>query len=777
MAVIPTPRMRHLLKGLAGAGLLLPMSASALQFDLGGNTITVGNLFTVGALMRMQDIDSSNIGKSSLNPGLCVSRVGDDGSSGPGARGSNTFAGNTCSATADDVNGVNPNVNFVSQPGSFSPNADNGNLNFDQYDLVHGAAKLTTDISFSVFDANVFVRTLALFDAAYNDLDQFHPDTTLQPGADPFSSSGKEVIARELRFLDFFISRSFDIGNRAVGVKIGQQVLNWGESGFLLSNSLNAINPADQALLRVPGFDIKELQRPLGMVTLNTEITYGLNVELFYGYEWEPVSIDPVGSFFSVSDILGEGGTYAMLSFAKAPEDPGQAYQPDGAGDPYQGNVRGTYVPGDNPDDPIFILNSQSSRTLQRNFAEEARREPDDGGQYGISLRYFAENLNGGTEFGFYFSNYHARIPSVSGFAAQATCLPDSVSGGLPGALVPIAAGCGLDLSLAQIVDLLQNTAGGNVQLPLAGEALPLDTANIFVEYPEDIRMYGMSFNTTVGSYALSGEYVWRDNLPIQVHTTDLIFALLQPAFPANDLNLSIATLPGRRTAVPDFIQTNYRGVETLPGQYVRGWEPMGIGQLNIALLRLLGATENPFKASQMTLLLEMGYTHLPGYPSLSEFQANGAGTDTHISGGADLSVGINPRDIRSDVNDPSSDNRDFSDGTTNGLQNPTAWYDRDGFGTKHSYGYRFITLTRYDNAIFGANLEFLNAFFHDVEGVGPGLGQNFVEGRKQVISAVRWDYLSKYLGEIRYTWFTGGGVRDALRDRDNLLIWLGYQF
>ena len=760
MAVSKPPRIRQFAKGLAGAGLLLPLAASALQFDIGGKTVTVGNLFTVGGLMRMQDIDPSNIGKSSLNPGLCVARVGDDGSSGPGPRGSNTFSGNTCSATADAVNGVNPNVFFVNQPGSFSPNADNGNLNFDKYDLVHGASKLTTDISFSLFDANVFIRTLALFDAAYNDLDQFHPDTTLQVGRESFSSAGKDVIAREVRFLDFFVSRSFDIGDRAVGVKIGQQVLNWGESGFLLSNSLNAINPADQALLRVPGFDIKELQRPLGMITLNTEITYGLNVELFYGYEWEPVSIDPVGSFFSVSDILGEGGTYAMLSFAKAPEDP-----------------NGLYIPGDNPDDPIFILDSESSRTLQRDFAAEARREPDDGGQYGISLRYFADNLNGGTEFGFYFSNYHARIPSVSGFAADATCLPDSVTGGLVGALGPIAAGCGLGLSVPEIVALLQNTAGGNPQLPLGGEALPLDTARIFVEYPEDIRMYGMSFNTTVGNYALSGEYVWRDNLPIQVHTTDLIFALLQPAFPANDLDLSIATLPGRRTAVPDFIQTNYRGVETQPGQYVRGWEPMGIGQLNLSLLRLLGATENPFGASQMTLLLEMGYTHLPGYPSLSEFQANGAGTDTHISGGADLSLGINPRDIRTDVNDPSSDNRDFSGGTTNGLQNPTAWFDRDGFGTKHSYGYRFVTLTRFDNAIFGANLEFLNAFFHDVEGVGPGLGQNFVEGRKQIISGVRWDYLSKYLGEIRYTWFTGGGVRDALRDRDNLLLWLGYQF
>ena len=782
MPVLPkNPNTRRASVLLAATLGLAPISASALQFDLAGTTFSVGNLVTVGALMRMQDIDSSNIGKSTLNPGICVARVGDDGNSGPGPRGTNTFSGNTCSATGDPdpaQGGVNPNTFFLGQPGSFSPNADNGNLNFDKYDLVHGATKLTTDISFEVFDANVFIRTLALFDAQYDDLTQIHPDTTLQVGREDFSSAGKDVIARELRFLDFFVSRSFEIADRFISVKVGQQVLNWGESGFLLANSLNSINPADQALLRVPGFDVKELQRPLGMVTLNTELTYGLNMELFYGYEWEPISIDPVGSFFSVSDILGEGGTHAMLSFAKAPEDPGQAYTPSGPDDTYQLTTRGTYIPGDNPDDPSYILNSPSSRTLQRNFAEEAAREPDDGGQYGVSLRYFAENLNGGTEFGLYFANYHARVPSVSGFAAQSTCLPDSVTGGLAGALIPIALSCGIDLPLdltdpvgtiGGLVDLLSSGA----QLPLTQDALPLDTANIFVEYPEDIRMYGLSFNTTVSGYALSGEYVWRDNLPIQVHTTDLIFALLQPAFPANDLDLTIATLPGRRTAVPDFIQTNYRGVETQPGQYVRGWEPMGIGQLNLSLLRLLGATENPFGASQMTLLLEMGYTHLPGYPELSEFQANGAGTDTHISAGADGTAGLNPADIRSDINDPSSDSRTFQ----NGLQNPTAWYDRSGFGTQESYGYRFVTLTRYDNAIFGVNLEFLNAFFHDVEGVGPGLGQNFVEGRKQIISGVRWDYLSKYLGELRYTWFTGGGVRDAQRDRDNLLLWLGYQF
>jgi hypothetical protein len=109
--------------------------------------------------------------------------------------------------------------------------------------------------------------------------------------------------------------------------------------------------------------------------------------------------------------------------------------------------------------------------------------------------------------------------------------------------------------------------------------------------------------------------------------------------------------------------------------------------------------------------------------------------------------------------------------------QNPTAWKDHGGFGTKQSYGYRLVTLTRYDSALFGANIEFLNALFHDVHGVGPGLGQNFVGGRKQILSGIRFDYLSRIFGEVRYTWFTGGGVRDAQRDRDNLMVYGGYQF
>ena len=281
------------------------------------------------------------------------------------------------------------------------------------------------------------------------------------------------------------------------------------------------------------------------------------------------------------------------------------------------------------------------------------------------------------------------------------------------------------------------------------------------------------------------------------MHTTDLVFSLLQPGFPEQDIAVVPGTtLPGRRTAVPDFLGA-YRNPGcnpncVQPGQYIRGYEKQAIGQGEFILLKTIGG-DNPLAASQITLLFEGGFTHLPNLPKLNQLQTNGAGTDTHISAGIGGSRGINPLDIRNPAtpDDASSHKCDAATPGTNQtqaqataacytlLQNPIpqALVDIDGYGTPLSYGYRLITLVRYDSALFGANVELLNSLFHDVHGVGPGLGQNFVEGRKQILSGIRVDYLSRFIGEVRYTWFTGGKNRDQLRDRDNLFLFLGYQF
>ncbi|HSW15067.1 MAG TPA: DUF1302 domain-containing protein [Solimonas sp.] len=736
--------MKTIIHTLALALLVSP-AAQAFDFQVGGSEARLDNLVTIGALIRMQERNDALIGKSNLNPGLCVRRTAGTFDSPDRA-----YAGDTCT-TGGDGSG---NARALAAPGSLNPNGDNGNLNFDRHDIVHASAKVTSDLSFNLGEYGFFARGLALFDQNYSDFDEHHPDTTAQPARTKFSADGEDRIGINFELLDWFVTRHFDLGERELSVKLGRQVLNWGESAFIVGNSLNTINPPNAALLRVPGFDIKELAQPVGMLTLGTDLWQGANLQLFYQYEWRPVVLDPVGSFFSTADILGDGATYAMLGFAKAPEDP-----------------LGLYEPWRNPQDSLAPLGSSSSRTVQRNFAEEKRREPDDGGQYGASLKLFLEDLNNGTELAFYYANYHSRIPAVSALAAQDSCVPAS-SGNAALNLANLLRDC--QIPLGNLVALAQHQANpeGAVQYAPAGrEVLPVDTVSLFAEYPENIRLYGVSFNTTFGDYAFSGEATYRPNLPVQLQSTDIVFAALQPAIPEQPYDIGLAVLPGRREAAPDFVASNFRGQPPRAGDYVRGWEPMKLAQLDLTLLRTFGGGQNPIGASQIVLLLEAGWTHVFDMSALDELQFSGAIANTHISAGGDGSAGINPRDIRSNPADPAS-NRSLP----NQRQNPIA-QDGKAFGTADSFGYRLVASTRYDDALFGGNIELLTALFHDVHGVAPGLGQNFVEGRKQAIAGLRFDYLSKYSADVRYTWYFGGELLDGLLDRDNLSIYFGYLF
>lgn len=744
---------------LALIGIALP--ATALEYEIGGTNIKIENLFTVGGLIRTQDRDNELIAKSNLDPGICVARTTPTLDTNPNREdNTNRYSGDTCTTSI-----LQSNINYVNAPGSYNINGDNGNLNFDRGDLVHATAKLTTDFNTNLYDFNIFARTLLLFDTQYTSLEETHPDTTLQAARTPFPAAGEDELGTRIEFLDYFVSRVFTVGDRDVSVKLGNQVLNWGESAFLALNSLNVVNPPSQALLRVPGFDIKELFQPVGMLLIGTEVMESVNAEIFYQYEHKAIAVDPVGSFFSVSDLLGPGGKYALLSFGKAPEDPLNLYQ--------------AY---NNPNDPLQTLGSRAGRTIFRG----ADRNPDDGGQYGLSVKWFLEDFNNGTELGFYFANYHSRVPAASFISSQTGCVPDDTGTPVTN-LALLAVECGLIPRTDSPGDFESTNNPVNV--------LPVDTASVFVEYPENIQMYGVSFNTTLGDWAYSGEFAYRPKLPVQIHTVDLTLAAVSPSFPNDDFSIGVSVLPNNRSAAPDFVSV-YRGVKNRPGstnfgygpgEYIRGYEELPVGQFGHTFLKTIGG-DNPIEATQITLLFESGFTYVFDMPGLDEIQFQGAETNTHISHGADGTQGISPRDLAGTQN-AVADDGDFcaAAGPTTVAttsedvnprclrQNPTA-QDQRGFGDQFSYGYRAIMLTRYDSALFGANLEGLFGFFHDVEGVAPGLGQNFVAGRKQALLGLRFDYLSKWVGEIRHTWFTGSD-RDSARDRDNLLVFVGYQF
>ncbi len=724
--------------------MLCPGITYALEFQWGEASASLDNIFSVGALWRMERPDPNLISKSNLQPGLCLRDTG-----------GGAIRGNGCNTTGDPA----VNDDYVRQPGSFAPNLDNSTLNYDRGEIAYAAAKITSDLTMKWKGWNLFARGVYFYDDTNHKLRDRHPDTTFQPAFTKRSREVDELIGTSGDILDLYIGTTFTmpfLGGRELTVRLGDQVINWGESTFLVLNSINSVNAISAARLRLPGFDVKELFIPEGMLFLATQLTDSLSIEGFYQYEWEPVIPDPNGSFFGTVDAVTPGGTYAMLSFGKAPEDPNQSYDPSL-----------------NPDDGTGLLSS-SSRTMLRG----PDRLPPDGGQYGVKLGYLAEWLNDGTELGFYYMNYHSRLPIVSFIAADASCAFNADTS------AEFIAACQPGLGAGSGVGTNGNGFG---RAMFAREPLPVETTFPFVEYPEDIRLFGFSFNTSLGNWAWSGEVAYRPSQPLQIHSTDLNLASLQPAFPAGDIPVCVgpglvvdgttpclpgtaaAVVPGRRSAVPDFVETRFRGNTVLPGAYIRGYEERGVFNIGTTFLNTVGG-DNFLKADQIVLLLEVGATYVEDFPGLDELQFNGPGTDTHISDGADGTTGVGGNQLGAGCQATGADARSCR-------QNPTA-EKTSNFPTRSSWGYRAVTVLRYQDAFLGINLEPLIGVFDNVSGIGPGPGENFIEGTTTGLLGLRFDYLSKWSGEIRYTAEGGGAPQNnQRRDRDNLMLFLRYAF
>ena len=325
-------------------------------------------------------------------------------------------------------------------------------------------------------------------------------------------------------------------------------------------------------------------------------------------------------------------------------------------------------------------------------------REPGDSGQYGVALRYFAPELNN-TEFGFYHANYHSRTPLVSGYRGGATLY-------LPVVLTPTctSAPCGY----------------------------------YFVEYPKDIKLFGLSLNTSLpGGVALQGEYSYRSNQPLQLPSAELLLAALGQA---NQLTGDAAT-----------------AAAVLGGTEISGYRRVKMHQIQFTGTKAFGPT---FGAEQLVTVGEIGYTYLD-LPTNLKFAAPGC----HLP-------------------QPGSSTT-TSYGSTS----------TDCFTTKNSWGYRLVGRLDYPNAFLGATVSPRIAFSHDVSGRGP----TFNEGAKAVTLGVGFNYRQNWQADIAYTAFFGGKTisgtdlvnhnpltgqplsyassTNPMKDRDFLAISVSYSF
>lgn len=163
---------------MLGLGVSAP--AWAIEYQFGPVQANFDSIITIGSAWRMSERDPSLIGKSNLTPGLCTARRSDGtlgnredhtGTSMPGN------VGNTCNATRDR----SVNQAYVDSPGFFSPNGDNGNLNYERYEMVNAVAKYDLDVTLRWGNFDAAISGVYFFDNINTDFIERHPDTTLQP--------------------------------------------------------------------------------------------------------------------------------------------------------------------------------------------------------------------------------------------------------------------------------------------------------------------------------------------------------------------------------------------------------------------------------------------------------------------------------------------------------------------------------------------------------------------------------------------------------------------
>ncbi len=306
--------------------------------------------------------------------------------------------------------------------------------------------------------------------------------------------------------------------------------------------------------------------------------------------------------------------------------------------------------------------------------------EPDDGGQFGFALSLYLPEVND-TSLTFYGSNYHSRLPVFSGTSSTRP----------------------------------QTTPG----------------SNYFIEYPEDIQIYGLSFNTP-GPFglALQGEYSYKVDQPLQIDDVELLLTGL---------------------GIPSQINPTLGGASG--NQYLRGWRRHDVSQLNLSTTQLF-APSALFRFDQLLMLIETGAMYVHDLPDTNVLRYEGPGTFT-----------------------PGYDAATDGPFRAAFLASQRLPAQDGGYATRFSWGYKIALRATYHNVIQSLKLEPGIRFEHDVNGVSPAPVVNFYKDRKAALISLGMDTGGNWNSEVGYQLRFDGGAANQLSDRDYVYCNVKYFF
>ncbi|UCV07048.1 DUF1302 domain-containing protein [Dechloromonas denitrificans] len=258
---------------------------------------------------------------------------------------------------------------------------DDGNLNYKKGDQVSSVVKLVSDLEVKKDNYGALVRAKAWYDMNWENHTVPHGSSVNQYAGGALSDQGfvNEAQFSGVSLLDAYAYGNFRLNNSDLTLRVGKQVLNWGESTFF--QGLNQTSPLDIPALRRPGAQVKE-----GLIPVETAYfswaprDQPLSIEGFYEWKFRPFVVDGCGTFFSTSDIGVDNSCGASANLG-----PAIAF-PDG-----------------------------SVGYMQRG----SNRKAKDSGQYGFATHYNIESVD--TQVGLYAMNLHSGIPIFSSYTSSPT--------------------------------------------------------------------------------------------------------------------------------------------------------------------------------------------------------------------------------------------------------------------------------------------------------------------------------------------------------------------
>ena len=234
------------------------------------------------------------------------------------------------------------------------------------------------------------------------------------------------------------------------------------------------------------------------------------------------------------------------------------------------------------------------------------------------------------------------------------------------------------------------------------------------LEYPEDIQLFGLSFNTVLGAsgWALQGEYSLRPNAPLQRAERTVLSEGLAP------IETALFLAGSNPQALGQFL-ANYRPTQ------VQGYVEREVSQVQATGTRVFGPMAG---ADALVVVGEAALMHVHDMPD-EPVESPAGGTLGEVEADADA----------------------------------TSW------------GYRLAVRLDYNNAIGATHLYPYAQFLHDVSGNSPAPSGPFIEGRTALTVGVRADYLSRWQADVAYTYYGGDG--NGLSDRDFIALSVKYSF